>query len=330
MSALTLLLTLVVGLLLVFGSGGSASHTKRIATSLTSPSLSPSRRPVRLLVRLAPHALPRGLSGEAVVARGAGVLVIGGLNSSDESTIGVYEVSPGTGRPASVGSLSEPRHDTAAASLGGSVLVFGGGSATELDSVESLRRGAAGKPLGHLPSTRSDLSVLALDGSAYVLGGYDGQAPAQAILRTADGRHFTVAGRLPVPFRYAAAAALGSTIYTFGGELASGADSDAIQAFDARTASTKVIGHLRRPLSHASAIALGGRIYVLGGSTAERPTDRILSFDPSTGTLRTAGRLPMPLTNAAAASVGSTGYLIGGLDARHASLASVIEVRLAA
>lgn len=325
MSALTLLLTLVVGLFLVFGSGGSASHTRRIATSPTSP----SHRVPRLLVRLAPHALPRRLSGEAVVAQGAGVLVIGGLNSSDESTIGVYELSSGTGRFKTVGSLSEPRHDTAAASLGGSVLVFGGGSVTELDSVESLRGGGSGKPLGHLPSTRSDLSVLALNGSAYVLGGYDGQAPAPAILRTTDGRHFVVAGRLPVPFRYAAAATLGGTIYTFGGELASGADSDAIQAFDTRTARTRVIGHLHRPLSHASAVALGARIYVLGGRTAGNPSDRILSFDPSTRTLRTAGRLPMPVTNAAAASVGDIGYLIGGLDAQGGSLASVIEVRLA-
>src|SRR4029077_8021974 len=232
-----------------------------------------------------------------------------------------------TGRSTTVGSLSEPRHDTAAASLGGTVLVFGGGSATELDSVESLRRGGPGKLLGRLPSTRSDLSVLAIDGSAYVLGGYDGQAPAGAILRTMDGRRFTVVGTLPVPFRYAAVAAIGRTIYAFGGELASGADSDAIQAFDTRTARSRIIGHLRRPLSHASAVALGGRIYVLGGRTGKTPTDRILSFDPSTTIVSSAGSLPLRVTNAAAATVGSVGSLIGGLDAQGASLASVIEVR---
>ncbi len=255
-----------------------------------------------------------------------GVLVLGGLNSGDESVSDIFELSPSTGGFATVGSLSEPRHDTAAASLHGTVLVFGGGSITELDSVESLRSGQSGRLLGRLPSTRSDLSVVAIDGSAYVLGGYDGQAPTGTILRTSDGRRFTVAGELPIPFRYAAVAAVGRTIYAFGGELASGADSNAIQAYDTGTTHSRLVGHLPRPLSHASAVALSGQIYVLGGRTAKKPTGRILSFDPSTRIVHPAGRLPMAVTNAAATTVGSVAYLIGGLDAQGGSLASVIEV----
>ncbi len=256
-----------------------------------------------------------------------GVLVLGGLNSSDESIGDVLELSSSTSGFATVGSLSEPRHDTAAASLHGTVLVFGGGSFTELDSVELLRSGQPGRLLGHLPSTRSDLSVVAIGGSAYVLGGYDGQAPTGTILRTPDGRRFAAVGALPVPFRYAAVAAVGKTIYAFGGELASGADSDAIQAYDTRTTHSRFIGRLPRPLSHASAVAVGGWIYILGGRTASRPTGRILSFNPSTGVVHPAGHLPMPVTNAAAATVGSIAYLVGGLNAQGESLASVIEVQ---
>jgi N-acetylneuraminic acid mutarotase len=272
--------------------------------------------------------LPSALSGEAVLGLPRRILVIGGLDSSDVSTSEVLELPTATGKFRRRGSLAEPRHDTAAAALDGRFLVFGGGSLSELDSVESLSGGSSAV-IGHLPTTRSDLSAVTVAGRIYVLGGYDGQRPLGPVLQTIDGRRFTAVGELPVPFRYAAVAASGRTIYTFGGELANGLDSDAIQAIDTSSGRARVIGHLHRPLSHASAVVLGGRIYVLGGSSRENPTDEILSFDPSTGKLHSAGHLPFPVTNAAATAVGDIGYLIGGLDAEGSSLASVVEVRLA-
>jgi hypothetical protein len=318
----TILLALIAGLFFIFRAGGDSSSTAR-----NTPLSLPKHRQLRPVARLAPHMLPIALSGEAALGLPGRILVIGGLDSSDVSTSEVLELRTATGRLTHLGSLSEPRHDTAVAALGGKVLVFGGGSLTELDSVESLSGGSP-QAIGRLPTTRSDLAAIAVAGRVYVLGGYDGQLPLRPVLQTIDGRHFTAVGRLPVPFRYAAVAAIGRTIYTFGGELASGLDSDAIQAIDTRSGRAKVIGHLHRPLSHASAVVLGGRIYVLGGRSGENPTDEILSFDPSTERLRSAGHLPFPVTNAAATGVGDIGYLIGGLDAEGGSLASVIEVRV--
>jgi N-acetylneuraminic acid mutarotase len=271
--------------------------------------------------------LPAALSGEAVLGLAKRILVIGGLDSGDVSTSEVLELPVATGRFTHLGSLAEPRHDTAAAALAGKFLIFGGGSLTELDSVESLSSGSA-RVIGSLPTTRSDLSAVTVAGRVYVLGGYDGRQPLGPVLRTIDGRRFTTVGKLPVPFRYAAVAVIGGTIYTFGGELASGLDSDAIQAIDTGSGRARVIGHLQQPLSHASAVVLAGRIYVLGGSSGENPTDEILSFNPSTKRLRSAGRLPFAVTNAAATATGGIGYLIGGLDVEGNSLSSLIEVRL--
>jgi hypothetical protein len=319
----TSLLVLAAGLLLAFGTGcGSGGGA-------TQPAARPQpKRPSKPIARLAANRLPSPISGEAALAQPGGVLVIGGLNSSDVSSSGVFELSAATGKAKPAGSLSEPLHDTAAAELGGEDLVFGGGSLTEIATVEALRRGGTGQVIGNLPSARSDLSAVAIGDRAYVFGGYDGQAPLGAVLQTTDGRHFTTVSTLPVPFRYAAVATVGQTIYTFGGELASGLDSRAIQAIDTRTGRSRIVGQLPRALSHASAVALRGRVYVLGGLVPKGPTAQILTFDPSTAKLRLAGRLPFPVTNAAAAVLGGTGYLIGGLDARGASLASVIEVRL--
>src|SRR4029077_1518673 len=317
----TILLALIAALIVVFRPGGGSSPTARNASPWRK------HRQLRPAARLASHGLPAALSGEAVLGLPGRILVIGGLDSNDVSTADVLELRTATGRLTHLGSLSEPRHDTAAAALDGKPLVFGGGSLTELDSVESLSGGSS-EVIGRLPTTRSDLSAITVAGRVYVLGGYDGRLPLGPVLQTIDGRHFTAVGRLPVPFRYAAVAAIGRTIYTFGGELGNGLDSDAIQAIDTGSGRARVIGHLYRPLSHASAVVLGDRIYVLGGRSRENPTDEILSFDPPTESLRSAGHLPFPVTNAAATDVGGIGYLIGGLDAKGASLASVIEVRL--
>jgi len=164
--------------------------------------------------------------------------------------------------------------------------------------------GGTARAIGHLPTARSDLSAVTIGPRAYVLGGYDGTSPVASVLATSDGRRFTEIARLPTPVRYAAVAALGRRIYAFGGELADGTDSNAIQAVDVHSHRARLIGRLPTPLSHASAVVLGGRIFVLGGRVAGAASDRILSFDPGRARLERAGRLPAAVTNAAAASAG--------------------------
>ena len=75
------------------------------------------------------------------------MLVLGGLDSLDESTGDIVSFAPSS-PPARVGSLAEPKHDLAAASLGGRELVFGGGSASELDSVEEVSAGFSAARVG--------------------------------------------------------------------------------------------------------------------------------------------------------------------------------------
>jgi N-acetylneuraminic acid mutarotase len=209
-------------------------------------------------------------------------------------------------------------------------LVFGGGSTSELDTTEALSERNEAERVGALPSARSDLSAVVVGGTAYVLGGYDGNEPIAAVLRTTDGSRFTTVCRLPVPFRYAATAVLGTKIFTFGGELASGADTDAIQEIDTRARIAVVIGHLPRPVSHAAAVALSGKVYVLGGRSSGVALRNIVEFDPSTRAVRRAGRLPIAVTNAAAIETGSAGYLIGGIGSTEQTLDTVIAMRLGA
>jgi hypothetical protein len=310
------------------GCGGSSTATsaQRHVSAIRGAQRSP--RAPRLVAKLELGRLPAPVSGEAVTARGDEILVVGGLDSLDSSTSAIVAL-PGGVRPRPAGALSEAKHDLAAVRLAGRTLVLGGGSTSELDGAEALNAQNAGSQVGTLPSARSDLSAVTVGGAAYVLGGYDGSEPLAEILRTNDGSHYTAIGRLPVPFRYAAVAVIGTQIYTFGGELASGEDSGAIQRIDTRTGTARVIGHLPTPVSHASAVVLGDKAYVLGGRAHGVALRRIVEFDPAGSIARPAGRLPLAVTNAAAIESGSTGYLIGGIGSTEQTLDTVIAVSLA-
>lgn len=308
--------------------GGCGAGAHGTSTRARAPTATPrtARAPLRLSAVVAGH-LPQVVSGEALIVRDRTVLVLGGLNRLDESTSSIVGYAPNSGRVRAAGALAQAKHDLAAASLQGRELVLGGGSASELDSVEELTGGLSGVRVGTLPSPRSDLSAAATGGYVYVLGGFDGSAPLRQVLRTRDGRRFEVAGTLPVGVRYAALAVAGSTLYAFGGELADGADSRAIQAFDTATGHARLAGNLPEPVSHAAAVSLGGRIYILGGRSGATALRGIASYDPVSRRLRAAGELPLAVSNAAAASSGGVAYLVGGIGAGERTLDTIVAAR---
>jgi hypothetical protein len=301
--------------------GGGSSHSREAATRTV------------LVARRGP-SLPAPISGESAVGLPVGPLILGGLDSAEGSVSGVFQLDAETGRLREAGVLHTPLHDAAASVLGDRVLVFGGGAETSSDEVQSMPLGAGAgtaagmaSVVGHLPTVRSDLSAVSVDGRAYVLGGYDGEAPLDSVLSSSDGTGFTEVAKLPVPARYLAVAASGGTIYAFGGELPSGAPSDAIRAVNPKTGSARIVGRLSQPVSHASAVALGRHIYLLGGESGGAPSDRIWRFDPASGKVVTAGRLPLPVASGAAAVVGSAAYLIGGKGADGSALRTVVVLR---
>jgi outer membrane protein assembly factor BamB len=244
------------------GGGGSAATAPASATRTV------------LVARLASPSLPAPVSGESAVAVRGGLLVLGGLDSSGSSASGVFRLDAASGRLEPAGSLSGPLHDAAAAALPGRVLVFGGGTETGTDAVQSLPApgggvapGATARVVGRLPTVRSDLSAVTVGGSAYLLGGYDGQVPVPTVLRSADGRSFEQVATLPVPARYVAAAALGGSIYVLGGE-ASGGPVDRIWRFDPASARVAPAGRLPVAVADGAAATVGETAYLVGGSGA--------------------------------------------------------------
>jgi len=312
-------------------SGGQAArppapaHPAPAGTGSPRDTPAPAGAAAVLQVMPAPYQLPAALSREAVLPAGSGLLIAGGLTGQSVTTNAVTRLNPVTGATSAAGRLAAPVHDVASAVLGGRAYLFGGGVAGSTAVVQEAGPGA-GTVAGQLPAARSDAVAVTSGTTAYVIGGYDGGAPDPAVLATTDGRHFRTAARLPVPVRYAAAAAGAGAIWVFGGQTASGT-TNAIQRLNPADGTAAVTGRLPVPLQGAVAVSLDGRVYVAGGATAGAASRVVYRFDPATSRVAPAGELPVPVAYAAGAVAGGTAYLVGGEDG-HRTVPAVTTMRL--
>ena len=306
--------------------GAAASPAQAASTSPTAPSASPAA-PATLHVKQLRWRLPQPLAREALVGTDPAHLVVaGGLVGADSSTADAFTLDLLTGRHTALPAMPVPVHDTAGALVGGRGIVVGGGNASE-QSVVQARHGNGWRVLGHLPGARSDLTTAVVDGTAYVLGGYDGTVAALPdVLASTDGRHWKVVSTMAVPVRYTATAVLGGQVWMFGGE-SNHAMLRAVQRFDPATGKDRVVARLPRGLGHACAVPLGSRILLVGGRTGtDTLTDAMWWFDPATKTFTRAGRLPIPLADSAVLVRGNTAWLVGGETPAHSD--RVVRLRL--
>ncbi len=220
------------------------------------------------------------------------------------------------------GSLPDVVHDAAAAQIGATSFVFGGGSPNTFATVQSLASaGGTGSVAGALPQPRSDLAAATMGRTVYLLGGYDGTTYEPSVLATTDGTHFSTVADLKVPVRYPAVTSLGAAIFSFGGQTGGAgsavAATAAIQEIDPATHSARVVGALPVALYGAAAFVLDGHIYVAGGQSGSGQTlTRIYEFDQRTHRVADAGLLPQAVAFAGYATIGTgstaVGYLVGG------------------
>src|SRR5690242_18303050 len=165
--------------------GGSGSPGDEVRHRATAPphAVHPAPpRPRRIVVRTAQGRLPQPLSGQAAAPGAGSVLAIGGADAADSSVTTVSQVSRHGVVVRSSGALSAPLHDAAAATLGSTTLVFGGGALATVDTVEALAPGRRARIIGQLPSPRSDVSAVTIAGRAFVLGGFDGSTTVAPVL----------------------------------------------------------------------------------------------------------------------------------------------------
>jgi hypothetical protein len=322
-SATTGVLALTAALALVLAAcssgGGHASNTStttvKAAATVTTTSTTAPVSTHALEVRAAPWTLPAPLDREVAVTVDGKIFVLGG-NRDGGTTAIVDVIDPATGAATRAGLLAQPAHDAAGGVIGGRPVVFGGGASTVIDAVQQLPASGPTRVIGHLPQGRADVSSATLDGVVYLVGGYDGSAPIPDVLATTDAVTFRTVGRLAVPVRYPAVAAIGGQLFVVGGATSggedAGVDTDVVQRVDLATGAVSVVAHMTATRSHATAVVLDGRVYVLGGHLSGRWTDQVARLDLASGTSTVVAHLPQAVSDAAAAVVGNTAYLLGG------------------
>jgi len=203
-----------------------------------------------------------------------------------------------------IGHLPQPTHDAAAAVLGRSVYLFGGGETLSTPSVVRIdpRTGSATEAPA-LSEPLSDLGAVAIGGHAYLSGGYTDAEFAQAILRYDREGGDSVVARLPHGTRYAGVTAVGRTIYVAGGLTRAGA-ARAVYSVSL-TGRVSQIATLPAPEDHAALAVLAGRLYLVGGR-------RVLEIDPGSGTVSVAALLPASLSDPTATTMGNRIVVTGG------------------
>lgn len=290
-------------------AGTPAPHTPPAPTVASSPA---ATSPTSVQAVLAPWRLPVRLSRAVPLDLGSRTLLAGGLLPGDHSSDQVLAVDPvhGTVRPA--GRLAEAAHDSAGGVLAGRPFLFGGGGASELSTIQA-GGSRTWQVVGSLPGgTRSDLSVVGLGDALLLLGGYDGSQEPTSMLRTTDGTHFTVLGRLPAGVRYAGVAQMGHDVWVLGGETDQRELSE-VYRVDTTTGHVQDVGRLPAPLGHEAVVPVGRRLLVLGGRTAPHATTAAMWwFDTDTHRWKRAGRLPEPVADAATVVRGNQAWLLGG------------------
>jgi hypothetical protein len=279
--------------LLAAGCGGAAGST---STRTRSASHGTGLKVARI------GSLPQAESKASAVALPNGNVVVLGGYAGGSSLDTILLSAPHRYRV--IGHLPQPTHDAAAALLGHSVYLFGGGQSASWPNVVRVDPGngvATSAP--PLDEPLSDLGAVAIGGRVYLAGGYTGTQFASAILRYLPGGGTATVARLPSGTRYAGVAALGRTIYVAGGLTTAGA-TRAVYAVSL-TGSVRRVATLPTSEDHAALAALAGRLYLVGGR-------RVLAIDPRSGKVSVAARLPVSLSDPTATTVGQRIIVTGG------------------
>jgi N-acetylneuraminic acid mutarotase len=225
--------------------------------------------------------LLRGTDNVAALAAGGKVYAIGG-----EAGTAVQVLDPQSDRWTAGPALPTRRFAAAAAELGGHLHLVGGWNTSNAASASLASQEvfdlAAQRwlPAGAAPlqTPRNAAVAGVVDGKLVVAGGRapgiraGDQLPLAGteIYAPADNR-WAAGPPLPTPRGSLAAAVLNGRLYTFGGETAARAVSDAVERFDGQR--WEVLPPLPEGAHGLGAVAHGGAIYVMGGFTG--PSDAV-------------------------------------------------------
>jgi hypothetical protein len=215
------------------------------------------------------------------------------------------------------------------AALGQRIYVLGGfdGRAVYDDILVLDSRTGGLTRAGRLPGPRAFGAAVSAGGELYYAGGWDGERQLDEVLRIrlpsgespAGPLEVSLAGRLPSPREFAAAAFHHGRLYVLGGSDDRGGYLDEIVELDPAAASLGALRVGRLPSSRIRCAVLSRpeAIYLIGGWEG-RKVDEVLAIQVGVEGFQTRVLPPLarPLSDIAAVGLGDEVYLVGGTHER--------------
>ncbi len=263
-------------------------------------------------------------------AAGDAIYLFGGRDRAGENYAEVYRLQPRSLRIRRVASLPSPRFGMGVVAHGERIYVLGGFDGRKVyDDILVLdTRTRELRAAGRLPGPRAFGAAAAAGEELYYAGGWDGERQLDEVLRirlpsraggSAGVLEASLAGRLPSPREFAAAAFYRGRLYVLGGSDDRGGYLDEIVELDPAEAfpAGLRVGRLPSSRIRCAVFATSEAIYLIGGWEG-RKVDQVLAIQAGAEGFQTRElpSLPRPLSDIAAVGLDGAVYLIGGTHER--------------
>ncbi len=262
-------------------------------------------------------------------AAGDAIYLFGGRDRAGESYAEIYRLQPMRRSIRRVGALPSPRFGMGVAAYGERIYVLGGFDGHKLyDEILALdTRTGRLSPAGRLPGPRAFGAAVTAGEALYYAGGWNGERQLDEVLRLRPGREAgpegsleaSLAGRLPSPREFAAAAFYHDRLYVLGGSDDRGGYLDEIVELDPgqESLASRLVGRLPSSRIRCAVFASPEAIYLLGGWEGRR-VDQVLAIRAEAAGFqaRELPPLPRPLADIVAVGVDGAVYLVGGTHER--------------
>jgi N-acetylneuraminic acid mutarotase len=236
-------------------------------------------------------------------------------------TARVDAFDPRTNTWSEASSLPEPRSDSACATLGGNLYVFGGQDRAGAKSDALVLKHGKWRPLPEatLPESRLYASAVVSANSIYIAGGMSKTRDPKSVRNSfwrwntrASKQGWEILPAIPGPgLINLAAAAIHQKIYVFGGANAGGQDyvnSNRAFEFDIRTQRWTQLPGLPIARRCWSAVSLEDTVLLIGGYT-EVYEKEVFEYDPVLHSLGLMSELPSGVCDAKFLRIGD--YVVG-------------------
>jgi len=180
-----------------------------------------------------------------------------------------------------------------------------------------------------LPTPRSYLSVAAVRGRVYAIGGLDdssgGLYHATGAVEVLDpaARTWTAGEPMPTPRFSAAAAAIGDRIYVVGGHVdepagpgrseAGNPNSNRVEAYDVPSNRWTIHQGMLTPRCEPAVAAFKGKLLAFGGTDGRAYLDSTEAYDPATDAWTAKAAMPRERKGGGAVVAAGRVFLLGGI-----------------